>query len=81
MTLSEIRESFPLKYIPEIKIEDKTLSLEGLTVTDLGDRTYFLDGYSDFVDLPHKFIFGDDHRIISVLVPFILQAIDGEQRI
>lgn len=77
MNLSSISEALP---IPSEQKND-TLVIDDLVVQMLDDSTVLVDGHSRYVSLPRKFEFHSEIQVYSILVPFILQALDGDLRL
>lgn len=81
MEFEEIINSLPLSVRNEAVVKNDTLEIRELKLYKISEDSYLIDGYSDYVDLPKKFLFDNDILVVSILVPFILQALDGVQRL
>ena len=83
MNLSEIKQvlSETLEDEADVELDGDEIKINDLSISQLDDLEFYVDGYSEFETLPKKFIFGSEVQVYSVLVPFILQCVDGERRI
>ena len=79
MLVNDIAEAIPSSF--DVKIEDGRLKVKDVELIQFDSLTYLLDGYSDYMELPKKYIFEDEAMVISLLAPVIMQAADGEPRI
>lgn len=68
---------------PDFDVETTELGFKigSLEIIEIDDTSIVIDGYSDYLKLPKKFVFEDVSSAIGVVYPFILQALDGETRI
>lgn len=58
-----------------------TLPDASITVTETGEGDFLIEGASEWEELPRRFIFESEAMVPAVLVPFLLQCVDGEPRV